>query len=275
MDHYELYGGSIVPAKKGFAYEPLAYQHYGATRASVALMNSPDVARCPGRGGCSVIMDMEFDLPESLQKAEASPAFRAFQELARNARLGHLPNSFAAQACTALSDLGAVATVLSSRASQMLGYQPDLKAITLRFEGEQQPNPSSRVQLIDKVDALGMREIGLNWVISADDRNNLYQTAMTLARAVGASGFGRMVMPMKSVDDDEKIGTSFHHMGTTRMHDDPRQGVVDKNCAIHGLDNLYVAGSSVFPTCGRVNPTLSIVALAIRLADYLKQKVST
>jgi choline dehydrogenase-like flavoprotein len=63
----------------------------------------------------------------------------------------------------------------------------------------------------------------------------------------------------------------MHHMGTTRMHADARQGVVDSNCRVHDLANLYVAGSSVFPTGGVANPTLTLVALAIRLADHLKQ----
>jgi choline dehydrogenase-like flavoprotein len=61
-----------------------------------------------------------------------------------------------------------------------------------------------------------------------------------------------------------------HHMGTTRMHVDPKQGVVDPDCRVHGVGNLFIAGSSVFPTGGYANPTLTIVALAIRLADHLK-----
>jgi choline dehydrogenase-like flavoprotein len=63
-------------------------------------------------------------------------------------------------------------------------------------------------------------------------------------------------------------------MGTTRMAADPRQGVVDADCRVHGIDNLYVAGSSVFPTCGAANPTLTIVALALRLADHLRERLS-
>jgi choline dehydrogenase-like flavoprotein len=65
---------------------------------------------------------------------------------------------------------------------------------------------------------------------------------------------------------------SCHQMGTTRMHIDPTQGVVDENCRVHGISNLYIAGSSVFPTGGSANPTLNIVALAIRLADYIKEQ---
>ena len=62
----------------------------------------------------------------------------------------------------------------------------------------------------------------------------------------------------------------WHHMGTTRMSDDPRQGVVDRNCRVHGIENLYVAGSSVFPTAGSGTPTLMLVSLALRLADHIK-----
>jgi choline dehydrogenase-like flavoprotein len=66
---------------------------------------------------------------------------------------------------------------------------------------------------------------------------------------------------------------SRHHLGTTRMSDDPKTGVVDANCRVHGVANLYVAGSSVFPTSGYANPTLTIVALALRLGDELRRKM--
>jgi choline dehydrogenase-like flavoprotein len=69
------------------------------------------------------------------------------------------------------------------------------------------------------------------------------------------------------------MSISWHHIGTTRMADDPREGVVDADCRVHGVSNLYVAGSSVFPTAGNANPTLTIVALALRLADRLKGTV--
>jgi choline dehydrogenase-like flavoprotein len=66
---------------------------------------------------------------------------------------------------------------------------------------------------------------------------------------------------------------NFHHLGTTRMAADARRGVVDENCRLHETENLYVAGSSVFPSAGFANPTLTIVALAIRLADHLKHRL--
>ena len=91
-----------------------------------------------------------------------------------------------------------------------------------------------------------------------------------LARA----GIGRLEFRAELACDGHPVGLEGgkHHMGTTRMHADPRQGVVDGDCRVHRLANLYVAGSSVFPTGGYVNPTLTIVALALRLADLLRAK---
>jgi len=62
-------------------------------------------------------------------------------------------------------------------------------------------------------------------------------------------------------------------MGGTRMHGDPRQGVVDADARVHGIANLYVAGSSLFPTGGAANPTFTLVALALRLADHLNRRI--
>jgi choline dehydrogenase-like flavoprotein len=75
------------------------------------------------------------------------------------------------------------------------------------------------------------------------------------------------------LEETHKFNSNAHHIGTTRMHSDPRQGVVDPNGNVHLVRNLYVAGSSVFPTGGHANPTLTIVALALRLADHLKKEL--
>jgi choline dehydrogenase-like flavoprotein len=72
--------------------------------------------------------------------------------------------------------------------------------------------------------------------------------------------------------EKKKFNSNAHNIGTTRMSDTPESGVVDTDCKVHGVENLYVAGSSVFPTSGHANPTLMILALALRLADHLKAK---
>lgn len=139
---------------------------------------------------------------------------------------------------------------------------------------EQVPNPDSRVSLSSRRDVLGLPEIKLDWRLTEQDRHSLVIHMHSLALEFGALGMGRMVV---YVEDDgiwpAVVDGGSHHMGTTRMHDDPRRGVVDRNCKVHTMDNLYVAGSSVFPTSGSANPTLTLVALALRLADHLRPRL--
>ncbi len=133
------------------------------------------------------------------------------------------------------------------------------------------PNPDSRVMLGTDTDALGLRRTLLDWRLTEQDRRSLVANIEVLGAELAAAGIGRM-RPLLADDGlwEKVVGGGSHHMGTTRMSDDPNRGVVDRNCKLHGVDNLYVAGSSVFPTAGSANPTLNILALAYRLVDHLK-----
>jgi choline dehydrogenase-like flavoprotein len=139
---------------------------------------------------------------------------------------------------------------------------------------EQAPNPDSRVTLSAEKDALGMPRATLDWRMTELDKRSIRTFYQLLGRELGRSGTGRVQIREWLLDDDRtwpsSISGGWHHMGTTRMHTDPRQGVVDANCRVHGLGNLYVAGSSVYPTAGAANPTLTLVALSLRLSDHLK-----
>jgi choline dehydrogenase-like flavoprotein len=136
------------------------------------------------------------------------------------------------------------------------------------IQAEQSPNPESRVTLIDETDELGMRHARLDWRLSARDIESARRTMEVIALELGRRGLGRG----QAVEEVDLEGIDFqcHHMGTTRMSAGPALGVVDAHCRVHGVANLYVAGSSVFPTSGLANPTFTIVALALRLADHLK-----
>ena len=139
------------------------------------------------------------------------------------------------------------------------------------YMSEHLPNRDSRVALDPaSTDALGMPRVKLDWVYADKDFASLEASIAALAGALGREGAGRLCWPAERVDYVGLISQSRHHMGTTRMHRDPEFGVVDADCRMHGVPNLYVAGSSVFPTSGIANPTLTLMALAIRLADYLK-----
>jgi choline dehydrogenase-like flavoprotein len=145
--------------------------------------------------------------------------------------------------------------------------------VTTRIE--QAPNPDSRVVLVRERDELGVRRVALDWRLSEVDRRNVRRTLELFGAEVGRAGIGRLRILYREDDSGwpDTLGGGQHHMGTTRMSDDPRQGVVDRDCRVHEMSNLYVAGSSVFPTPSGGTPTLTLVALAIRLADHLKGRV--
>ena len=134
---------------------------------------------------------------------------------------------------------------------------------------EQQPDPANRVMLTAAVDSLDRRRVELRCALTDLDRRTISRMRDVFAEEAEAAGLGRLE-PAFGPSDVPVVWTAYHHMGTTRMHSDPQQGVVDENCRVHGTENLFVAGSSVFPTgLGYSNPTLTIVALSLRLASHL------
>ena len=140
---------------------------------------------------------------------------------------------------------------------------------------DQAPHPESRVSLSNELDALGVRRSKISWTYYDFERNSVRKFNETLALAFGSGGLGRLKLNAGINDDAmfrDKIGDisgGGHQIGTTRMSVDQQFGVVDSNCKIHGIENIYCAGSSVFTTSGWMNPTATIVALAARLADHL------
>ena len=143
--------------------------------------------------------------------------------------------------------------------------------ININLMAEQSPNPHSRVMLADRVDKFGQKKIALNWQLTELDLISMRKSLEIFNKEFQKKKLGKIDINLESGAPPKALKGGYHHMGTTRMHENPRYGVVDKNCRLHGTDNLYVAGSSVFPTCGYANPTLTIAALSVRLADYLKK----
>jgi choline dehydrogenase-like flavoprotein len=128
-----------------------------------------------------------------------------------------------------------------------------------------------------KLDSFGQPKVMLDWQLTPTLEGNTIRSVLKLfAAEMGRLGLGRVQMDISEDGDAwaERVVGSFHHIGTTRMHRDERKGVVDENCRVHGLSNLYVAGSSVFPTGGQANPTLTLVALALRLGDRITEQLS-
>ena len=142
---------------------------------------------------------------------------------------------------------------------------------------EQEPNPESRILLSDSTDALGMPRANVRWRLTELTMHTMRQFAKTLTEEFRRAGIGEITLEPwvleSSSEWTNRITDQYHHIGTTRMHDSPKYGVVDRNCRVHSLTNLFIGSSAVFPTSGHSNPTLTIIALCIRLADQLKQQL--
>jgi choline dehydrogenase-like flavoprotein len=129
----------------------------------------------------------------------------------------------------------------------------------------------NRVLLTDGRDPLGRRKVRIEWAIGDEDVENMRRVMQRFDRAVRQAGIGEF---QAAFPDDPSawrraVEGGKHHMGTTRMHPAPEHGVVDARGRVHGTSNVYVTGSSVFPSGGYANPTLTIVALAARLGSQL------
>jgi len=161
----------------------------------------------------------------------------------------------------------------------VLGRVPISRPARLHLvaDAEQAANPDNRVTLAEARDALGLRRARLAWRPGEQDGRTIRLLGEQLDAEFRRLGWGR-VRPAPGTDGPpaawaDGIEVVHHHMGTTRMAASPGQGVVDRDCRVHGIANLYVAGSSVFPTAGYANPTLTIVALALRLAQHLEARL--
>ena len=173
-----------------------------------------------------------------------------------------------------VTDFDDVAANIYHRLVNGRSAQRPVREIWVETETEQAPNPQSRVVLSDERDELGIPRLEMNLQYLEIDKHTVEVMMRTLGAELAQHGLGRLKLEPWIEDKSVLAADNFscHHMGTTRMGDDPALSVVDRNCKVHGMENLYVAGSSVFPTSGYVNPTNTLTALAIRLADHLKDQ---
>jgi choline dehydrogenase-like flavoprotein len=160
---------------------------------------------------------------------------------------------------------------------QNRGLPHKLTGVSIDVISEQRPDPDSRIVLSQRTDRLGVPLARAHWRINNDERRTIVKLAHLARDAFGRSGLPQPILEPWVAEgrvEDCEIIDFGHTSGTTRMSDDPRSGVVDVNSQVHGVSGLYIAGASVFPTSGHANPTLMILALAIRLADKIKSEIS-
>jgi choline dehydrogenase-like flavoprotein len=267
MERLTIRSGVIAPTDSDLFQRSLLYKiqfargvhSQGVLRLNEKLMRS--------EGLLNAVM---FMLPA--HKAFTSEGVRSLVALYRAVRRRPLPGDLLRHAKNVAGDLDDVALTLYRQVIAR-GSAND-EVFILRVQAEQSPNPSSRVTLDDARDAFGLRKARLDWRVTEFDRWSIRRTQEILDRELRRANLGRLERKLGEEDPPALFRGAFHHMGTTRMHREASHGVVDADCRVHGLANLFVAGSSVFPTAGSANPTLTLVALAVRLADHLKDELA-
>lgn len=201
-----------------------------------------------------------------------SDSWDALSKLARGFEEWDWPANAGSLVLDVLRDLDDVI-----REGYLRATQGPVRGFSFTSRTETAPNPSNRVTLTDERDALGVNRVRLDWRVGSLERVTVEKTMRLLAEELGRLGVGRVRINELLLENDsrwsENLSWFGHHMGTTRMSSDPRSGVVDADCRVHGMANLFVASSSVFPTSGFANPTLTILALALRIADHVKTRV--
>lgn len=161
---------------------------------------------------------------------------------------------------------------LAHRKYPSVSLKSRANSYTIHFDAEQTPNPDSRVTLGDTLDRFGQRRLLTDWRYSGADIESVVRSHRLLRDEIEACGVGQLTLPNEQVPDVVRAGFAVgsHHIGTTRMADDPHNGVVDRDCQVHGVNGLFIASPSVFPTASYANPVLTITAMAIRVADHVK-----
>jgi choline dehydrogenase-like flavoprotein len=238
----------------------------GAATVSGALALRPSLLRREGLVGCVFLVRP----PHKSHPAYASDAVQSAIELGHALRCRQWPERALRRTGQVL--LGPHQILRAAWERRFASLRRPLARVGLRVFIEAAPNPESRVTLSDRRDAWGVPLPRLCWRLTGLDRRSLDRAHEVLAGELARAGLGRLDVHLEQEADawPERMTGGRHHMGTTRMHADPRRGVVDADCRVHGVSNLYVAGSSAFPTAGSANPTLTIVALAIRLGEHLE-----
>jgi choline dehydrogenase-like flavoprotein len=251
-----------------------------ARQASARLLNTAFTLRSPplmnsvhGNGALSIVY-LASRVP-AVRKLFASQRFRGVQAQATPAAegdlFGHLANVFRLPYATALDSARLVSQARVDKLPVILLNRGG--RYSLRYHAEQAPNPESRVWLSARPPGQQGHELAIDFRYQDEDSNSVIRAHEALDRMLQASGKGRLeywhspAERLPAVQAQARDG--YHQIGTTRMGETPSTSVVDRDCRVHGVRNLFVASSSVFPTSSAANPTFPIVCLSLRLANHL------
>lgn len=219
------------------------------------------------------LLNHRVDLAPILQLTE-SRAARLYSQLRACWREGHRSQALRRGALAAAIDMPKMAALTCK--SILLSLPHGSRHYRLINHLEQMPDPDSRVELSGGTDRFGVPELRTNWRINADEKRSLcrlHELINSNLRRYDSGSFHSRLDP--EMDDWPISSSSSHDLGTARMHNDPRSGVTNADGRVHDVGNLYIVGGALFPTGGNANPTLTIIALALRMASRLATSART
>jgi len=268
QDHIDVNAAKVTPVDTGIFHRYFdnifsrGYKYHPKLRLSPVVQAE--------RGTLNVAATMNF-------VSDADEALGRIKTLAKNLLRGHLGDVALSDIASAVGNASLLARQTYRYSVQHRAYNPPDAEIFLRLHCEQLPLGPSRITLSDQKDALGHFRTRLDWKISASELATMRTYIEVAQRSL--AGVAHLTPDPALLSDDPAFLTrcddSNHHMGGMRMSSDPSNGVVDAHLRLHALPNTYICSSAVFPTSGFSNPTHTLLALAVRLAEHLTKEVAS
>ena len=269
QEHPHFWSGIFVPNMPDFSRGTTLYNEVH-TINNVAIVGKLALTEQALRREKLLNQNVQFVWRDVKYPLVSAAAVVALKSLIAGKRNGE---SLGQQLATIVFDADEIAASAWRHVRKRIGSESTVPAIIFANMMEQIPDPESRVTLGPDRDVFGQNRVQLNWRISKADMLSAIRTQQIIGGALEKAGFGQFHRQLEEPVPPSNVEGGYHHMGTTRMHNDPKQGVVDADGRMHGVGNLFIAGPSVFPTGGYANPVLTIIALSLRLADYLKKQI--
>lgn len=279
MEHPHLWSGVYVPSDPNIFNSTALYKIHMVNKVPIMgklTLSEEALRREKLLSYCVSIHPSAWPSRLRYQRT-ASKGVASFKVLRSAVRRGEMASDFSKHLHNMITDVDDIAITayrqVRRRCERVFDKfkLPKVEVFRLNHMTEQAPNPNSRVTLAAERDALGQNRVQLNWQLNSLDIRSIIRAQKIIDEELRRAGLGYLYIELDDETPPPDLHGGYHHMGTTRMHIDPKKGVVNESCRVHGISNLFIAGPSVFPTGGYANPVLTFVALAVRLADHVKE----
>jgi choline dehydrogenase-like flavoprotein len=271
MEHPHFWAGMLVLAKPEQLVSTALYNEIHSVNG-VAVVGKLALTERTLRKEKLLNQNVQL-IPRFISPPSARPnsvGLKSARALFAVASDGKKANGWSKHLWNIATDFDSIVVAGAHKIGRTLRGRTRLAAFSFATMMEQVPNPESRVTLSRELDAFGQNRVQLNWKIIPQDIRSAVRTLQIIGGEMEQAGLGQFQPELSGEIPPPNTEGGYHHMGTTRMATNPKMGVVDENCRVHGVGNLFIAGPSVFPTVGYANPVLTIIALTVRLADHLR-----